>query len=78
MKVRKKMTLRLELSKLRQKHILSFKCLLIFRAHALQLEVNKVSIYNFVKFRLQSMSSKIRRAFEKKTKFSIKIGQKEN
>ena len=50
-----------------------FKCSLNFRAHALQSELNKVSISNFVKFRLQSMSSKIERAFKKTTKFSIKI-----
>ena len=42
-----------------------FKCLLNFRAHALQSELSKVSIFNFVKFELQSMSSKIERAFEK-------------
>ena len=45
-----------------------FKCLLDFRAHALQLELNKVVYTNFVKFRLQSMSFKIERAFEKRTK----------
>ena len=50
-----------------------FKCSLNFRAHALQLELNKVSGSNFVKFRLQNMSSKIEQAFEKTTKFSIKI-----
>ena len=50
-----------------------FKGLLNFRAHALQSELNKVSIQNFVKFGLQSMSSKIERVFEKTTKFSIKI-----
>ena len=49
------------------------KCLLNFRAHALQSKLNIVSISNFVKFRLQSMSFKIERAFEKRTKFSIKI-----
>ena len=42
-----------------------FKCLLHFRADALQSELNKVSISNFVKFRLQRMNSKIERAFEK-------------
>ena len=36
-----------------------FKCSLNFRAHALQLEFNKVGYTDFVKFRLQSMSSKI-------------------
>ena len=39
-----------------------FKCLLNFRAHA-----HKVSTSNFVKFRLQSISSKIEQAFEKIT-----------
>ena len=38
--------------------------------------LNKVSISNFVKFRLQSMSFKIERVFEKITKFSIKIEPK--
>ena len=47
-----------------------------FRAHALQSELNKVSISNFVKFRLQSMSSKIEQAFEKTTKFPSKLGLK--
>ena len=42
-----------------------FKSSLNFKAHALQSELRKVSIYNFVKFQLQSMSSKIERAFEK-------------
>ena len=50
-----------------------FKGLLDLRAHALQSEINKVSISNLVKFRLQSMSSKIEPAFEKTTKFSMKI-----
>ena len=45
-----------------------FKCLLNFRAHALQSELSKVSISNFVKFQLQSMSSKIEQAFEKTNK----------
>ena len=42
-----------------------FKCLLNFKAHALQSELSKVSIFNFVEFQLQSMSSKVERAFEK-------------
>ena len=42
-----------------------FKCSLNFRAHDLQSELSKVNISNFVKFRLQSMTSKIERAFEK-------------
>ena len=45
-----------------------FKCSLNFQAHALQLELNKVGYTNFAKFRLQSMSSKIERAFEKTNK----------
>ena len=45
-----------------------FKCSLNFRAHALQSELSKTSISNFVKFELQSMSSKIERAFEKTNK----------
>ena len=43
------------------------------RPLALQSELNKDSISKFVKFRLQSMSFKIERAFEITTKFSIKI-----
>ena len=53
-----------------------FKCLLNFTAHALQSELNKVSISNFVKLQLQSMSSKIEQAFKKQTIFSIKMGPK--
>ena len=41
------------------------KCMLNYRAHALQSKLNKVSISNFVLFRLQSMSFKIEQAFEK-------------
>ena len=69
------MMLKLETAKWRQKHLMLFffQCSLNFWAHALQSEFNKVSISNFVKFRLQSMSSKIERAFEKTTKLSIKI-----
>ena len=64
----------MELAKWRQKHILLFfKCSLNFRAIALQSELNKVSTSNFVKFQLQSMSSKIERAFKKTTKFFNKI-----
>ena len=43
-------------------------CSLNFIAHALQLELNKIGYTNFVKFRLQSISSKIERAFKKMTK----------
>ena len=39
--------------------------LMLAHAHALQLERNKVGYTKFVKFQLQSMSSKIERAFEK-------------
>ena len=52
--------------------VVFFKGSLNFRAHALQSELNKGIISSFVKFRLQSMSSKIERAFEKTTKFSMK------
>ena len=45
-----------------------FKCLLNFRAHALQMELNKVGYTNFAKFQLQSRSSNIERAFEKTNK----------
>ena len=48
---------------------LYFKCSLIFRAHALQWEHNKFGYTNFVKLGLQSMSPKIERAFEKRTKY---------
>ena len=41
-----------------------FKYLLNFRARALQTELNKVSISNFVKFQLKTMSSKIEPVFE--------------
>ena len=43
-----------------------FKCSLNFGAHALQSELSKVMISNFVKFKLQSMSLKIKQEFEKK------------
>ena len=45
-----------------------FNSLFNFRAHALQSELDKVSIYNFIKFRFQSMRSKIKQAFEKNDK----------
>ena len=45
-----------------------FKCLINFRAYALQCKHNKVGYTNFVKFRLQSIRSKIERAFEKRKK----------
>ena len=68
-----KIMLKLELPKGRQKHFLSFfKCSFNFKAHAVQSELNKVSISNLVKFRFHSLSSKIEQAFEKMTKFSKK------
>ena len=45
-----------------------FKCLLNFRGNALKSEHNKVGYTNFVKFRLQRMTSQIERAFEKTNK----------
>ena len=48
-----------------------FKCSLNFRANALQLRLNKVWSTNFVKFRLQSTSSKIEQAFEKDVIFNF-------
>ena len=76
-KVRKKVTIKLEFEKFRQNIFCPFfKCSLNFRDHALQLELTKVILSNFVKFRLQSMSFKIERACEKRTTFSIKIGPK--
>ena len=46
-------------------YVCFLKCSLNFRAHALQSELRKISISNFVKFQLQSMSFKIELAFEK-------------
>ena len=64
---------KLELAK--KKHILLFfKGSLNFRANTLQSEPNKVSITNFVKFQLQSMSSKIEQAIEKQQNFPSKLG----
>ena len=65
-KLQKKNTIKIDLAK--TYFFGFFKCSLNFRAHALQMELNKVSILNFVKFWLQSMSFKIERAFEKTTK----------
>ena len=48
------------------------KCLLNFRGYALQSELNKVSISNFVQFQLQRLGSKNAQAFEIMTKCSIK------
>ena len=45
-----------------------FKWLINFKAHALQSELNKVWCTTFVKFLLQSMSSKFEHTFEKTTK----------
>ena len=51
-----------------ENYVWFFKCSLNFRAHALQIELNKVGYNNFAKFRLQSMSSKIEQAFKKTNK----------
>ena len=50
---------------LMENYVCFFKCSLNFRAHALQSELSKTSKSNFVKFELQSMSSKIEGVFEK-------------
>ena len=67
---KKKLKRKLKLAKWRKKHglFVFFQCLLNFRDHALQSELNKVSVSNFVKFRLQSISFKIEREFEKTNK----------
>ena len=54
------------MTKYGQKHVCFFfsNACSIFRAHALQSELRKVSISKFVKFELQSMSLKIERVFE--------------
>ena len=59
---------KVRIGKMKTKTCFSFKRSLNFRAHALQSKLNKVSIPNFVKFRLQSLSAKIERAFEKTNK----------
>ena len=70
-----KIMLRLVVAKWRQIIFCHFfKCLLNLKAHVLQSEINKVSTSNVVKFQLQCISSQIEWAFEKITKFSIKIG----
>ena len=51
-----------------ENYVWFFKYSLNFRAHALQFELNKVGYTEFAKFRLQRMSSKIERAFEKMNK----------
>ena len=48
-----------------------FKCSPNFKVHALQSELNKVGHINFVKFRLQSMSSKIEKECEKRTNYFL-------
>ena len=53
---------------LMENYVRFFKCSLNLRAHALQFKLNKVKYTNFAKFQLQSMSSKIERAFEKTNK----------
>ena len=55
-----------------------FKCSLNFRAHALPSELSQVSISNFLMFQLQSMSSKIERAFEKMNIIFHQIRAKQN
>ena len=60
-KVREKNDVKVEVAKIRT------KTFFVICHHALQSELNKVSISNFNKFRLQSLSSKIERAFEKMT-----------
>ena len=42
-----------------------------FRAHALKFKHNKVEYTNYVKFRMQSMSFKTERAFEKTIKYVL-------
>ena len=66
-KRKKKNYVQVELGKMKIKtwNVCFFKCSLNFRAHALQSELNKVSISNFSKFQLQSNSSNIEQAFEK-------------
>ena len=69
------MMLKLELQNVDKKKYF-FRCSFNFRVHVLQLELNKVSISNFVKFQLESIGFKIARAIEKMTKISIKIWPK--
>ena len=57
---------------------LKYEIYSFFRAHALPSKITKVNLFNFVKFQLQSMSSKIERAFEKRNKmFHQNRGKKE-
>ena len=49
--------------------VIFLKSSLNFRAHELQLELNKVGFSNLVNFGFQSMSCKIEQAFEKMTKY---------
>ena len=68
-KVLKKWKLKLGLEKWKQNIFCPFfKRLLNFWTHALQSELNKVSISNIVKSQWQNMSSKSEQAFEKITK----------
>ena len=53
---------------LMENYVCFFKCSLNFIAHALQSEQSITSISNSVKFKLESMSSKIEGAFEKTNK----------
>ena len=65
--------LKLEFAKCRQNtfSVLFFKCSFNFRAHAFQSELSKVSIFNFVKFQLQSKSSEIEQAFKNRRRKKI-------
>ena len=66
----KKYNPKVEIDKMKTKtwFVCFFKCMLNLRAYVLQSELNKVSISNFVKFRLKSLGFKIEREFEKKKK----------
>ena len=46
-----------------------FKCSFVLRVGAVILELDKVSMSNIVKFEFRSMTLKIERVFEKRTKF---------
>ena len=63
----RKIDVKVGVGKLKTKNIYChfFKCLPNFRAHVLQSNLNKVSIFNFVKFQLQRMNSKIEQALKK-------------
>ena len=46
-----------------------FKCSFVLRVGAVIFELDEVSMSNFVKFKFLSMTLKIERVFEKRTKF---------